>query len=194
MTKEARIFGTWENLQASAGQVVSYDRMLLTSTQLSRYWRRCSLSSDFWARYIALSSPHFTTEHKVKREAVESTLSYLLNEMFENCAKFSAGPVDSVVYEAFLFSDRVAIQMTNHIAPHQLDGFVALIEELLCGDPDELYFQRLEENAENDQAGSGLGYLTLMKDYNVRFGFRFRPVREGSIAVDVQAHINVKEI
>jgi hypothetical protein len=194
VTKEPKVFGTWEDLQVSGSGAVSHDRMLLTSTQLSSYWRRCSLSSDFWARYIALSSPHFTTEHKVKHEAVESTLSYLLNEMFENCAKFSSGPIDSVVYEAWLFSDRMAIQMTNHIAPAQLDGFAKLIEELLSSNPDELYFKRIEENAENDQAGSGLGYLTLMKDYNVRFGFRFMPVREGSIAVDVQAHINIKEI
>jgi hypothetical protein len=194
VTKEPKIFGTWEDLQAAAGEAISHNCMLLTSTQLSSYWRRCSLSSDFWARYIALSSPHFTVERKVKHDAVESTLSYLLNEMFENCAKFSAGPVDSVIYDAWLFTDRMAIQMTNHIAPTQLDGFIKLIEELLSGNPDELYFRRLEENAETDQAGSGLGYLTLMKDYNVRFGFRFIPVREGSIAVDVQAHINVKEI
>jgi hypothetical protein len=194
VTKEPKIYGKWEHIQASASGAISHDRMLLTSTQLANYWRRCSLSSDFWARYIALSSPHFTAEHKVRREAVESTLSYLLNEMFENCAKFSAGPVDAIVYEAWLFSDRLAIQMTNHITSVQLDDFIKLIEKLLSGDPDELYFQRLEENAETDRVGSGLGYLTLMKDYNVRFGFRFVPVREGSIAVDVQAHINVKEL
>ncbi len=194
MTKEPKIYGNWEDLHATAGGAISHDRMLLTATQLASYWRRCSLSSDFWARYIALSSPHFRTDRKVRREAVESTLSYLLNEMFENCAKFSGGPVDAVTYEAWLFPDRLAIQMTNHIAPDQMDGFVKLIEELLGSDPDELYFQRLEENAETDKTGSGLGYLTLMKDYNVRFGFRFVPVREGSIAVDVQAHINVKEI
>jgi hypothetical protein len=194
VTKEQKIIGSWEDLQASAAGAISHDRMLLTSTQLAGYWRRCSLSSDFWARYIALSSPHFQVDRKVKREAVESTLSYLLNEMFENCAKFSAGPVNAVTYEAWLFPDRLAIQMTNHIAPDQMPEFVKLIDQLLSGDPNELYFQRLEENAETNQTGSGLGYLTLMKDYNVRFGFRFVPAGEGSVAVDVQAHINVKEI
>jgi len=102
--------------------------------------------------------------------------------------------VNAVTYEAWLFPDRLAIQMTNHIAPDQMPEFVKLIDQLLSGDPNELYFQRLEENAETNQTGSGLGYLTLMKDYNVRFGFRFVPAGEGSVAVDVQAHINVKEI
>jgi hypothetical protein len=168
--------------------------MVLDARQLAQHWRRCSLSSDFWARYTALSSAYFSVEPPVRRDAVESTLSYLLNELFENCAKFSGGPLHSVVYEAWLFPERMAFQMTNHIEPARQPGFIELIEELLSNPPDELYFQRLEENAETDGKGSGLGYLTLMKDYNVRFGFRFTAVKEGSIAVDVQAHINVKEI
>ena len=100
MIESPQTFGKWEDLAGAGGGTISHDRMLLTSRQLAGYWRRCSLSSDFWARYIALSSPHFQVDHRVRREAVESTLSYLLNEMFENCAKFSAGPVDAVTYEA----------------------------------------------------------------------------------------------
>lgn len=195
MTQKAKIYGTWEDLQTSkSGDVLSHDRMVLSSKQLASYWRRCSLSSDFWARYAALSSSEFSVGHPVRRDAVESVLSYLLNELFENCAKFSGGPIDTVVYEAWLFLDQMAFQMTNHIEPSQLEGFINLIEELLNNDPDELYFRRLEENAETNRKGSGLGYLTLMKDYKVRFGFRFRAVAQQSIAVDVQAHINIKEI
>ena len=55
------------------------------------------------------------------------------------------------------------------------------------------YFKRLEEQAETNAKGSGLGYLTLIKDYGVRFGFRFRQVTETSVAVDVQAHIQRQE-
>jgi hypothetical protein len=194
VTKEAKTYGNWEDLPASAGGMISHNRMETDSHQLAEYWRRCSLSSDFWARYTALSSPEFAVGKTVRRDAVESTLSYLLNELFENTAKFSGGPVDKVTYESWLFPDRMAFQVTNHIEPARRDGFVKLIEELLGNDPNDLYFKRLEENAETDQKGSGLGYLTLMKDYSVRFGFRFTPVAEGSIAVDVQAHIHVKEI
>ena len=195
MIANVKIYGTWEDLQtARSKSILSHDRMILSAKQLAGYWRRCSLSSDFWARYVSLSSSEFSVGHPVRRDAVESVLSYLLNELFENCAKFSDGPIDTVVYEAWMFPDRLAFQMTNHIEPAQLEGFVKLIEELLNNDPDELYFRRLEENAETNRKGSGLGYLTLMKDYKIRFGFRFTPVAEQSIAVDVQAHINIKEI
>jgi len=194
VTKSEKIYGLWEDLQSKTGEAITYERMTLDAHHLSRFWRRCSLSSDFWARYTALSSPLFTTGKLLRRDAVESTLSYLLNELFENCAKFSSGPVTGVVYEAWLFPERMAFQMTNHIETSHEERFVQLIEELMGSDPEKLYFKRLEDNAETNMKGSGLGYLTLMKDYNVHFGFRFTPVANGSVAVDVQAHINVKEI
>jgi len=194
MANETQIYGNWENIPASESGAIRHSRMELASHQLVEFWRRCSLSSDFWARYIALSSSEFSVEPPARRDAVEGTLSYLLNELFENTAKFSGGPVDKVVYEFWLFPDRIALQVTNHIEPANQDAFVRLIEELLGNDLETLYFKRLEENAETDKKGSGLGYLTLMNDYKVCFGFRFTPLNEASIAVDVQAHIQVKEI
>ena len=194
MVNETLIYGDWEDVPALKNQTIRHGRMELASRQLVQYWRRCSLSSDFWARYIALSSQEFSITPAARREAVESTLSYLLNELFENTAKFSGGPVDRVIYEYWLFPDRIVFQVTNHIEPANQDSFIHLIEELLGSDLEELYFKRLEENAEMDQKGSGLGYLTLMNDYKVRFGFRFTAVQDESIAVDVQAHIQVKEI
>ena len=58
---------------------------------------------------------------------------------------------------------------------------------------EDLYFQKLEENAEQDVGGSGLGYLTLMKDYGIRFGFRFRTLNTETTAVDVQAHVSLRD-
>lgn len=194
MVRTPKVFGTWQDLQKETGGTISHNRMTLDSAQLSRHWRRCSLTSDFWARYTSMSCTLFQTETPVKREAVESTISYLLNELLENCAKFSSGPVQGVVYESWICADRLSFQVTNHIEPSRLERFTQLIEEMLGQDPEELYFRRLEENAETNVSGSGLGYLTLMKDYQVKFGFRFTPIRSESIAVDVQAHINIKEI
>ena len=194
MLRTSKTFGSWQDLQQKTGGTISHNRMTLDAAQLSQHWRRCSLSSDFWARYTSLSSSLFQTGTPVKREAVESTISYLLNELFENCAKFSSGPDRGVVYESWVYLDRLSFQVTNHIESPRLDSFIHLIEEMLGQDPGELYFKRLEENAETNVSGSGLGYLTLMKDYQVKFGFRFTPLKEKNIAVDVQAHINVKEI
>ncbi|MBM3151133.1 MAG: hypothetical protein FJZ96_02835 [Chloroflexi bacterium] len=186
--------GDWQDPSTLVGQILSRQTMILTAGQLVSAWRRCSLSSDFWARYASLFSKRFDAGHPVQREALESAVSYLLNELFENCAKFSSASIDTVKYESWVMPGGIVIQLTNHILPEKQAGFVELMKELLDGDPDELYFRKLEQNAESDQAGSGLGYLSLMKDYNIRFGFRFYKLDDRSTAVDVQAHINIKEI
>jgi hypothetical protein len=84
-------------------------------------------------------------------------------------------------------------QMTNHIQPEDKEPFVNVIQEFLEGDPDELYFQKLEESFETNSSGSGLGYLSLIKDYGIQFGFHFEPKGTESLAVDVQAHVTTKE-
>jgi hypothetical protein len=183
-------YGVWQDMADVTA--LSYQQMTLDAADLAKFWRRCSLSSDFWARYTALFAPALFAP--ARRDSIENLLSYLLNELFENCAKFSGGPIGTVRYQAWIQPNAFDFQILNHIAPERHDSFVQFIQELLENDPDELYFRRLEENAETDAKGSGLGYLTLMKDYGVRFGFRFSPVTAGSVAVEVQAHINLEEI
>ena len=62
MTQAFKIYGEWEELQAAHSGTISHDRMRLDARQLSRHWRRCSLSSDFWSRYTALSSQRFAVD------------------------------------------------------------------------------------------------------------------------------------
>lgn len=128
------------------------------------------------------------------QNAIQDILSYLLNELFENCAKFSSGSILDVCYQSWMQDETMIFQLTNHIHPEKQAIFINTIQEILTGDPDELFFQKLEKNAELDLDGSGLGYLTLIKDYGIQFGFRFRPQNSTSIAVDVQAHVSKKEI
>lgn len=190
LTVTPKIFGTWEELTAVSPH---YATMNLNATHLATHWRRNSLSSDYWAAYAALQIPEIVPTGWLRREDVNYVLSYLLNELFENCAKFSAGPEQTVHYQAWYEDERIVFQFTNHIQPAGERLFIDLILEILTGDPDELYFQKLEENAEQDLGGSGLGYLTLIKDYGIQFGFRFRPINDETTAVDVQAHVSLKE-
>lgn len=180
------VLGFWETIQQND---LPNHSMVLDGGQLAEHWRRCSLTADFWARYIALYVPMAVSTTRLQRSAMSDVLSYLLNELFENCAKFSTGPHLMVCHQMWLRETEILIQLTNHIEPANALPFQTVIEEILTGDPDELYFQKLEESAELDLDGSGLGYLTLIKDYGIRFGFRFRPLGPDSVAVDVQAHV-----
>ncbi|MCB0062914.1 MAG: hypothetical protein KDE19_12400 [Caldilineaceae bacterium] len=190
MINHEETLGFWEMIPENSPPHYS---MALDGGQLAAHWRRCSLTADFWARYIALHIPlHVSTASgptALNRVAMTDILSYLLNELFENCAKFSSGPRLLVYYQSWLRETEILVQLTNHIQPAGRPQFKAVIQEILDGDADELYFQKLEASVELNLDGSGLGYLTLIKDYGIRFGFRFRPLTEESVAVDVQAHV-----
>jgi hypothetical protein len=190
MTNHEQIWGVWEETLIVPASINS---MLLDASHLTTQWRRCSLTADFWAHYLSLYMPVSGRSGMLRRETIEYMISYLLNELFENCAKFSAGHIQTIYYQSWIREDRIVFQITNHITPAGQNAFINLIQEFLEGDPHELYFQRLEQNAELNRGSSGLGYLTLMKDYDIRFGFRFRSVEAESVAVDVQAHVNLKE-
>ncbi len=182
-------FGAWIDDTTIVGE---YTQMELSAAHLANHWRRNSLSSDYWASYTAQSTT-LSPDH-LPKQAIQDILSYLLNELFENCAKFSNGSILDVYYQSWMQKETMIFQLTNHIHPKKQAAFINTIQEILTGDPHELYFQKLEENAELDLGGSGLGYLTLIKDYGIQFGFRFRPQNSTSIAVDVQAHVSKKEI
>ncbi len=171
--------------------------MTIDASQLSTHWRRCSLTADFWSRYIALFAPPSTPPGILCRDDVESVLAYLLNELFENVAKFSGGPVQTGYYRVWVLKEQLIFEITNHIEAQKQQPFIELIQEIFENDPDELYFKKLEENVELDQDESGLGYLTLIKDYNVRFAFCFQPAahfeKTESVAVTIQARVSLKE-
>lgn len=186
MTNREETLGFWETIDENDPPDHS---MVVNAGQLADHWRRCSLTADFWARYIALYSPADVGSTRLHRSAMVDILSYLFNELYENCAKFSAGPQLTVLHQSWRREAEILIQLTNHIQPAGCAPFQTVIQEILNGDPDELYFQKLEASVEFDLEGSGLGYLTLIKDYGIRFGFRFRPLNEQSVAVDVQAHV-----
>ncbi|NET73841.1 MAG: hypothetical protein F6K62_23765 [Sphaerospermopsis sp. SIO1G2] len=189
-TQTPDIYGRWATMSAETG---NSRQMTANATQLAAHWRRCSLSSDFWAHYISLFIPPTVPQERLRRTDVESVLAYLLNELFENCAKFSSGDHQTVHYTSWLGDDELIFQVTNHILPEGQAPFVAKIKEMLDNDPHELYFQRLEENVELGLDSSGLGYLTLIKDFGVAFGFRFHTLGNGSTAVDVQAKVSLLE-
>jgi hypothetical protein len=137
---QIQTYGAWE--EPGAAPALSHQWMALDAGQLVAHWRRCSLSADFWARYAALFVPSPAPPGRLARQELEHVLSYLLNELFENCAKFSGGSIGAVRFAAWFRPDSLDFAFTNHIAPESQPAFARFIEELLDGDPEELYFSR----------------------------------------------------
>ncbi|MEZ4619312.1 MAG: hypothetical protein R2867_27910 [Caldilineaceae bacterium] len=99
MSIQNALFGFWETIQQDD---LPNHSMVLDGGQLADQWRRCSITADFWARYIALYIPTEAGPTRLQRSAMSDVLSYLLNELFENCAKFSTGPQLTVNHQDVL--------------------------------------------------------------------------------------------
>ena len=183
-----------ENFELS--QLISHSKVQLNSDNIFENWRRCSITANFFAKYYSSFFPEDDGGGKyIQKKSAEYSISYLLNELFENAAKFSNANRKSVFFEVFCLKNYILFQISNYILAETQLSFSNLIQELLSNDPSELYIKKVEENIDTGKSGSGLGYLTLMNDYNITFGYKFESVLEepNIFKVTIQAYHNYEE-
>jgi hypothetical protein len=164
--------------------------VLLDAEDMSHNWRRCGLTADFLARYYSYYFPYREkATDRISRETAENTISYILNELIENTAKYSDARDKGVEVRLSLRESDILFQVSNHVTEERAEGFLRLARGLLEGNPEELYVTQLEKNSDS----SGLGYLTMINDYGVSLGFRVDRPGESALRVTVQATMKWKE-
>lgn len=195
MLKETTILGKFKE-SIEKKDIISEVKMELNADELHKYWRRCSLTSDFFAKFYSF----FFTEKTISAEvfnqnAANNSISFLLNELFENAAKYSKTDKKDVIFQIQYLKDFLVFEISNYLDRDNAENFVKLIEELLSDDPEKLYLQKLEENVEMDSGNSGLGYLTLMNDFGIKFGYKFETLKKDSslCKVSIRAYLRYKE-
>lgn len=165
-------------------------RLVFRTAHLPLRWSDCSATANFLSAYYAgLFKAEYTAAQTTD---LTHSLAYLANELLENAVKFRA-PGD-VVVETGQHAGELILCITNFITPQTGAAFRALLAELTAGDPGELLLQRIEANAADEQAGgSGLGILTLMNDYGVRFCWTFRaaPTTDERIHLETIARLTL---
>jgi hypothetical protein len=153
-----------------------------SSVPLKQRWRNNGLSADFLADYLTTFFPGNPEEPQTveKQAQIKSAISYVANELLENAMKFNDEKSDHPIsIRLHLESGRVAFLMTNSIAPAAVNNFQAYIQELTTSDPYEMYINKLEKNAaEENSTSSGLGLLTMINDYEAQIGWKFETVEE----------------
>jgi len=146
-----------------------------SSISLQERWRNNGLSADFLADYLSTFFPGDDDASLDRRTEIKDAVSYVANELLENAMKFSytlAHHPVSITMQ--LDAESVRFYVSNSLDPESLPGFQIFIQELLEGDPDEMYMERLMQNAEEDSdGGSGLGFLTMLNDYEAKLGWKF---------------------
>lgn len=179
-------FGNFIARQAGRGEYLKMG-FSPNSIPLQQRWRNNGLSADFLADYLSTFFPGKDPDSAERQAEIKDAVSYLANELLENAMKFSyALPQHTVSIEMFLEADVISLYVTNNLDPSTLEGFQAYIQRLLTEDPDALYMERLERNAEDhSEDASGLGFLTMLNNYGATLAWEFSGCGESGDGVTV---------
>jgi len=166
-----------------------------SSVPLKQRWRNNGLSADFLADYLVTFFPgNEENPNSLAQQAeIKSAVSYIANELLENAMKFSDDASDYPISIALhLQNDKLIFLTTNTIPPHAVGKFQAFLEELTLSDPEELYIQQLEKNAQDESgAASQLGFLTMINDYLAKIGWKFETVQQEPEVITVTTMVQL---
>ncbi|MDB9527516.1 ATP-binding protein [Oscillatoria sp. CS-180] len=169
-----------------------------TSERIRHLWRNQRLSAhfiaDYFVNFLPLDKDDPVEERRIKE--AKGAISYVANELLENAMKFNLEDADCKVRFGIHFldgSDIIAVMFaTNSINRFGAEKFQQFIQELLESDPEEFYIRQVEASAEDpDTKISGLGFLTMINDYQAKLGWQFEPVAPDSEISIVTAMVQI---
>ncbi len=148
---------------------------------LKKRWRNNGLSADFIAEYLTTFFP-INPQEDSKTNAnyeIKSAVSYIANELLENAMKYCDVNVEyPITLHLELQSNEVRIFINNSVTGSGSEKFKSFIKELSDSNPEEFYLRQVEKNADDENnGGSGLGFLTIVNDYSAKIGWKFQIVQ-----------------
>lgn len=153
-----------------------------SSLPIQSRWKTNGLSADFLGDYVKNFFPGDTSAAVSKQTEIRSAVSFIANELLENAMKYSnKGSGLPINLEIHLFSDRLIFLSKNSLHDEAIANFQAFLQEILTNDIGEMYVNQVEKSAANeDSESSGLGYLTMMMDYEALLGWQFEKISNPS--------------
>ncbi|HRP96372.1 MAG TPA: DUF6272 family protein [Rhodocyclaceae bacterium] len=160
---------------------------------LKQRWRNNGLSADFLGDYVTTFFPleDDAPSARDRQSEIRGAVSYVANELLENAMKFHDNSIaEPITIRLSLEDTHIVFHESNGIGTAAADAFRAFIVRLRAADPGELYLQQLEHNALTD-SGAGLGFLTMINDYDADLAWRFEPLADGGARVTTQVSIKL---
>jgi hypothetical protein len=175
--------GEWNVLTQDA---ITELRMRFVPLDLVAHWKRCGMVADFLAHFLAYNF----------EDAAGATniISTVLNEILENAVKFSADKHTKIALSLKHTGEQLEIETTNVAAKKDVETLARRMERLLTEDVEELFVQQLEHTAVADSTASGLGLISLKKDYKAELGARFKEIDDGKWEVVFRLLLSTDEI
>lgn len=167
-----------------------------SSQPLQKRWKNNRLSAYFLAEYFSSFLPLDDDQRRIQES--KASVSYIANELLENAIKFHDPFVKSKVIFGIHFIQQqdsgivAAIFATNTIESDKITPFEAFINQLLTEDLDDLYIEQVEKSLEDDSNASGLGLISMIKDYGATLGWKITDSRAGDEFVNITTMAKVK--
>ena len=154
--------------------------------ELVSHWRKCSLASNFLANYDM-----FKFEHQKKAQVVLSTI---INELIENAVKYNADQNKLVSVSLQKKTTEITIETMNSTTKESTEKLKKFIETLHTKSFEDLFMEAFEKITLSDANESGLGLLTILKDYHGKLGIKVEPsTRKGLYSILVKTSIPIEE-
>ena len=138
---------------------------------------------------------HAWLEQPLRERALNlDDLNFVVNELMENAVKYSsAGNIELCV----CFEERgIRFSVRNESSIGRARRYFGMANDLLTRDPDELFAEIIEQNAEtssSNRVGAGLGLLSMRQNYQAQLGFHFSGLGEArSLLSDDSAQIQTQ--
>ena len=126
--------------------------------KLISHWKKCSLVSDFFSDY---QSYYFNNSKKIM-----SILSTVINELLENAVKYTSDPNKLVTTSLKQYNKNISIETINITDKKNAEKLSKSLKKIKTKNLERLFFEQIEFAAKNDKNASGLGLISLAKDYN----------------------------
>lgn len=172
-----------------SGNPLSFVDIRLSAMDMVVHWRRCSLTADFLAGFVAQGFEG--------REAdAELELSMVIDELIENAVKFCADVQEPVSVTVHNYGDVLRLEASNLCDLESAKALEGAIRRVLESDLEALFIKQIEESASDDRMSSRLGFITLCVNHNARLGARITkvPREEDLYTVTVQVLLDRHEV
>jgi hypothetical protein len=167
------VYGLYENPIYDEKAEADLSMNFVLPLEFMTKWARCGATSDYLAQYQSIN---------IKQDQqTQILMSSVINELMENAVKFSADKTKMITVSIQHYGYDVVIEAINITDKSGVDGIKNFVKKLESGSSyEDLFFTQLESSFKFDAAGltSGIGILSILKDYSAKLGIRIEVISE----------------
>lgn len=188
------IFGDFVECNTSNEHEFLMLRFPPTSIPLQFRWNNNNLAANFMANYL---SGFFYGEDEQsinKRENIKDSVNFIANELLENAMKFNFPENKySITLYVGIKSDYVMFYASNSVDVVAVEAWQHKIKQILTEDTRVLFMQQVTNNEAKGNSDSGLGYLSMINDWNARLAWKFKPIKNETKAQRITVMVQLPQ-